>query len=282
MRKRGQFLRFAERFTLPRLIGFASCRVLFLLLVCAAGGIAQDGFEIQIYRYESVTPGRFSLEQHLNYNIIGTKEFDGEIAPSNNQFHMTYELTGGIHPNISLGVMVLSAVRPGGPGLEYAGWRLLPHFYVPKSWRLPVDLGLVAELSFQGIPYEENSRRIELRPIVEKRLGHFVLTANPAFERAFRGPGSHKGWSFNPGGRASYEKFQRFSPNIEYYSGWGPVTGPLPLVQQIHQIFAGGDVRIRENLRWNFGVGAGATDAGNRLAVKSILQYEFGKKEEEH
>jgi len=73
-------------------------------------------------------PGGFTLEAHFNFVGIGTNSFDGQVAPTNHQFHMTGELTGGITDNISLGFMVLSAVRPGGPGLEYAGWRVLPHF----------------------------------------------------------------------------------------------------------------------------------------------------------
>jgi hypothetical protein len=68
----------------------------------------------------------------------------------NDQFHMTFELTGGLTNNIALGVMLLTAERPGGPALEYAGWRILPHFYAPKSWKLPVDLGFVAEFGFQN------------------------------------------------------------------------------------------------------------------------------------
>jgi hypothetical protein len=39
---------------------------------------------------------------------------------------------------------------------------MLPHFYAPESWRLPLRIGFVAEFSFQKTRYEENSRKIEL------------------------------------------------------------------------------------------------------------------------
>jgi hypothetical protein len=104
---------------------------------------AQDPFEIHVYEYETLKPVEFTLEQHLNYWAVGSKQFDGTVAPTNDQLHMTYELTGGITDQISLGFMELNAVRPGGPGMEYAGWRVLPHFYAPKTWHLPVDAGLV-------------------------------------------------------------------------------------------------------------------------------------------
>jgi hypothetical protein len=106
-------------------------------------------FEIHVYEYEELPPGGFTLEGHFNFVGIGTNSFDGLVALTNHQFHMAGELTGGITDNVSLGFMLLSAVRPGGPGLEYACWRVLPHFYAPKSWHLPLELGLVGEFSFQ-------------------------------------------------------------------------------------------------------------------------------------
>lgn len=133
---------------------------ILLSLLLAGRACAQDPFEIHVYEYESLKPGTFTLESHLNYVGIGTKTAEGPVAPFNNQFHMTYELTGGITDNISLGFMLLSAKRPGY-GLDYAGWRVLPHFYVPEEWHWPLGVGLVAEFSFQQTTYEENSRRVE-------------------------------------------------------------------------------------------------------------------------
>jgi len=239
---------------------------------------AQDPFEIHVYEYEELPPGGFTLESHLNFVGIGTNSFNGPVAPTNHQFHMTGELTGGIINNISLGFMILSAVRPGGHELEYAGWRVLPHFYAPKSWHLPVDLGLVAEFSFQRTIYEENSNRVELRPILEKNVRHLQFDLNPVFERALHGPGIRRGWSFAPAFRVAYELTERFSPSIEYYSDDGPFPAFLPVRQQIHQIFPGGDVKLTKNLLWSLGVGIGLTPAGDRLIYKSRFEYSFGHK----
>jgi hypothetical protein len=239
-----------------------------LVLVLAAVSRAQDPFEIHVYEYETLKPGRFTLEAHLNYVGLGTKRFEETVAPTHNQFHMTYELTGGITENISLGFMLLNAERPGN-GTEYAGWRLLPHFYAPKSWRLPADIGLVAEFSFQRTAYEENSRRVELRPIVQKDIGRLQLCFNPVFERALHGPGVRDGWNFEPAMRVGYEAMERFTPSLEYYSEWRPGN-------QIHQLLPGGDLKITNKLLWSFGVGIGATSAGNRLVYKSRFEYSFG------
>lgn len=240
---------------------------------------AQDPFEIHVYQYESLEPGRFTLEQHMNYVASGTKSYDGAVAPTNNQLHMTYELTGGITENVSLGVMLLSAHRPGGPALQYAGWRLLPHLYAPKSWNLPFGLGFVGEFSFQTTVYEENSRRIELRPIVEKRFGAFLLTGNPIFERALHGPGVRNGWGFEPAARAGYQGFEGFALSVEYYGALGPVTSPLPRGEQLHRLYFGGDWKLAKNLVWNFGVGPAISPAGDRLVLKSRLEFEFGRRE---
>ena len=121
---------------------------LALFLVGAALAQAQDPFEIHVYEYETMHRGEYTLEAHLNYVGLGTKTAEGPVAPFHNQFHMTGELTGGITDFASLGLMFLGAARPGGGGPDYAGWRLLPHLYVPRSWHLPLDLGLVTEFSF--------------------------------------------------------------------------------------------------------------------------------------
>lgn len=266
-------MRFAIRCLL---LNFTFAGVLFV--VSPTTMWAQDPFEIHVYEYEQLPPGGFTLEGHFNFVGIGTDSFVGTVAPTNHQFHMTGELTGGITDNVSLGFMLLSAVRPGGPGLEYAGWRVLPHFYAPKSWHLPLNLGLVAEFSFQNTTYEENSRRVELRPIIEKTIGHFQLDLNPVFERALHGPGIHQGWSFEPAFRVAYELNERFTPSLEYYSDDGPIPSFLPVEQQIHQVFPGGDLKVTKNLLWSFGIGVGLTPAGDRLIYKSRFEYSFGRK----
>jgi hypothetical protein len=175
-----------------------------LPLLLSAGPLrAQDPFEIHVYEYETLAPRHCTLETHLNFVGIGTNAQEGTVAPTN-QFHATFELTGGLTNNVSLGVMLLTAVRPGG-SLDYAGWRILPHFYAPKSWNLPVDLGLIAEFGFQNTTYQEDSRHVELRPILGKEIGKFEVTVNPVFERALYGPGVRDGWGFEPAARFAYE-----------------------------------------------------------------------------
>src|SRR3984893_13172338 len=188
-----------------------------LFVIFGGIGRAQDPFEIHIYEYETLSRGQYTLEAHLNFVGIGSKNSEGPVAPANNQFHMTYELTAGITDQTSLGFMFLTGRRIHS-GLEYAGWRLLPHVYVPRSWGLPLDVGLVTEFSFQRTIYEENSRRVEIRPILEKRFGRWQLDANPVFERALHGPGVRDGWIFAPAGRVGFEGRERVSVRVGYCS----------------------------------------------------------------
>jgi hypothetical protein len=125
---------------------------------------------------------------------------------------------------------------------------VLPHFYAPKSWHLPLELALVGEFSFQRTMYEENSKRVQIRPIIEKNIGRLQFDLNPVFERALHGPGVRQGWGFEPAFRVAYGLNERFSPSPEYYSSDGPIPTFLRVEQQIHQIFPGGDVKVTKNL----------------------------------
>jgi hypothetical protein len=236
---------------------------------------AQDPFEIHVYEYETLKRGQFTFETHLNYTGVGTHTPNGSVAPFNNQFHATFELTAGLTNNISVGFMELNARRPGN-SFEYAGWRVLPHLYAPRSWHLPFDAGLVAEFSFQKTTYEENSRRVELRPILEKHFGRTQVDFNPVFERALHGPGTQEGWNFEPAARLGYEVSERLTPSLEYYSAWGPLPTFLEGREQFHQILPGGDLKLAKNVVWSFGVGIGLTPAGNRLIYKSRIEISFG------
>ena len=132
---------------------------------------AQDPFEIQIYEYETAPKGMWNLETHINYIGKGTKSFEGSVAPTNNQFHLTYELTRGITDHFETAGYLVLAHRPGG-GYEYVGWRIRPRVRLPQSWGLPVDVSVSGEVGFPREQYEENSVTLEIRPIIEKKFGY--------------------------------------------------------------------------------------------------------------
>jgi hypothetical protein len=253
---------------------FLAATILALIAVAAR---AQDPFEIQVYEYETVPKGMWNLETHINYVGKGTKSFEGPVAPTNNQFHLTYELTRGITDYFETAAYLVLAHRPGA-GYEYVAWRIRPRVRLPQSWGLPVDVSISGEVGFPRKEYEENSTTLEIRPIIEKKLGRFQMDFNPVIGRALRGPGTNEGWDFEPGVRLGYELNRRLDLSLEYYGSVGPLGDLLPTDQQVHQLFPGGDLKFGENVVVNFGVGFGATEAGNRLVYKMRIGYLFGTK----
>jgi hypothetical protein len=244
------------------------------LVISSRPASAQDPFEIHVYEYESLPRGEYSVEAHLNATLQGTTQREGTVAPTHDQVHLTLEPTLGLGDHAALGFMFLSARRPGSEP-QFAGWRILPHLYAPDSLRLPFKLGFVAEFSFQSTAFEANSRRVELRPIFEKTLGRVHLDLNPVFERALRGPDVRRGWNFEPAVLVRYER-DVFSPSIEYYGEVPGITTPPRGQPQTHQVFVGGDVKVREDLGLNLGVGFNLGRNGPGLVVKSRFEWHRG------
>jgi hypothetical protein len=254
-----------------------SLSILLLVLFAGSEARAQDPFEIQVYEYETVPKGMWNLETHINYIGKGTRKFEGPVAPTNDQFHLTVELTRGVTETFEMAGYLVLAHRPGGDTLDYVAWRLRPRVSVPRSWHWPVDVSMSIEFGFPRKVYEENSVTLELRPIIEKKLGRFQIDVNPVVGRALRGPGTNEGWDFEPGVRLAYEMNKKLDLSLEYYGSTGAIGDFLPANEQVHQLFPGGDVKLSENIVWNFGIGVGMTDAGNRLVYKTRVGILFGK-----
>jgi hypothetical protein len=210
-----------------------------VLMVSMGVLYAQDPFEIHVLEYEQLEPGEFTFENHMNYVA--------QSANTQSVFHDTYELTAGVTGDVSFGIMQLNAWRPGGP-LESAGWRLVPHLYVPRSWHLPVDLGLVAEFAFERAAWDPDTRSVTILPILEKRFGRAQFDLNPTFGRSLHGPDTDRGWGLGLAARVGFESTKRFTPSLEYYCDWGPLPAFEPFVAQTHQILPGGDIRLRKNI----------------------------------
>jgi hypothetical protein len=246
----------------------------------AGPALAQDPFEIHIYEYEPLTRGQYSLEAHLNVDPQGTHEANGLLLPTHDQTHLTIEPTFGLSRHAALGFMFLNAATPGH-GAQFAGWRLLPHLYAPESWQLPFRVGFVAEFSFQNARYEENTRRVELRPILDREGERWQIVFNPVFERALRGPGTMHGWNFTPSLLLHWIR-PVFEPSIEYYGEIKSVTRRPRGQPQTHQVFVGGDWHVSPRFLINLGAGANVGSRGPGLVLKSRLEWLFGAEEIGH
>jgi hypothetical protein len=251
----------------------ASTFKLLLLAGCWSLVKAQDPFEIHVYEFEPLSWREYSLEAHLNFMAQGTALRDGPLLPTNHQTHLTLEPTFGISENFSLGFMFLNAWEPGFSP-QFAGWRVLPHFYAPESWRLPFRLGFVSEFSFQNTSYEENSRRVELRPILDREFSRWQIVFNPVFERALYGPGTRRGWNAEP---AMLLRIKRpaFSPSLEYYGEIESINVPPRTQPEVHQAFLGGDWRVTPVFSVNLGAGFDLGSRGPGLVLKSRFEWDW-------
>jgi len=251
--------------------------LLFALgIFCPARKVgAQDPFELRVEEYEEAAFGAFTFEEHFIDFADGTLSSDGTVAPTNHQFHMSSEFTAGIAPEISVGAMLLTGVVPGQGGLQYAGWRVLPHLYLPDSWRLPAKFGLTAEFSFQRTIFDESPRTVELRPVIEKRIRNIQFDLNPSVERSLLR--SETGWIFEPSFRLAYDRNPRFNLGLEYFSSMGLLSKLLPFGRQVNQLFPDARWKLKKSVLWDVGVGAGLTQSGNHLVLKSRIEYSFGR-----
>jgi hypothetical protein len=252
------------------------CAALFHLFLGGMGVLrAQDPFEIHVLEYEDLEPAEFTLETHLNFVGSGTRTWDGSVAPTQGQLHVTYELTGGITSYASLGVMQLNAKLPGS-GLQAVGWRLVAHFYIPARWRWWVDVGLVAEFGFEKPAWSADSRTVELVTILEKHIGRAEIDVNPEIGKALHGPDVGRGWDFGLAARVGYRAAKAFTPTVEYYGDYGALPAFQPLRDQSQVVVPGGDFHLGKKVIWNVGIGVGLTSAGDRLVYKSRIEVSFG------
>jgi hypothetical protein len=237
---------------------------------------AQDPFEIHIYEYEPLSRGQDSLEAHLNVIAQGTGLRDGTLLPTRHQTHLTLEPTFGVSDNFAVGFMFLNAWEPGYTP-QFAGWRVLPHVYAPESWHLPVRLGFVAEFSFQKTRYEENSRRVELRPIMDREFAHWQIVFNPVVERATSGPGTSHGWNFEPALLFRWKR-KNFSPSLEYYGEIESINTRPHAQPEVHQLFCGGDWGLTPGFKVNLGAGFDLGGQGPGIVLKSRFEWDWGSR----
>jgi len=136
-------------------------------------------------------------------------------------------------------------------------------------------VGFVAEFSFQNTRYEENSRRVELHPILDRDFAHWEAVFNPVFERSLHGPGTRHGWNFEPAALLRWKR-DKFSPSVEYYGEIESITAG-PFQPEVHQLFLGGDWKVSPEFLVNLGAGFDLSQAGPGLILKSRFEWHSSK-----
>ena len=237
----------------------------------------QGNYEVQVYAWELVPPGVTMTEFHTNYTISGTKDVVDGVLPTNHALHETLEITHGWNDWSETGFYQFTSIQADGTWL-WVGSHIRPRVAAPESWHWPVGVSLSFEFGYQRPNISPDTWTLEIRPIIDKKIGKLYMAFNPTFDRSFHGPSVSQGVSFSPNVKMSYDITKRVAFGFEYYGDYGPVTGFDPLRDQQQQIIPAIDVDFGRNWEFNFGVGVGMTQATDHLLVKAILGYRFHNK----
>jgi len=255
-------------------------RLLFLSGVFAAIVLvsplarAQDNYEIQVYGYDTIPPRSTMVEIHSNFTVDGSKTKQGSLFPTNHAEHETLELTQGITDWSEVGFYVFSSIQADG-SWQWVGDHIRPRVRAPESWHWPVGVSLSMEFGYQRPGFSPDTWTWEIRPIVDKKIGPWYFSFNPALDRSFHGPSVNQGVAFSPNVKFSYDFTKKIAGGLEYYASYGSITGFDPLRDQQQQFFPSIDIDFAPQWEFNFGVGVGATRSTDHLIVKCIVGRRF-------
>jgi hypothetical protein len=243
-----------------------------LLLVFLSGSIsAQDDYEIQVYRSETLEKGYTIFELHSNYTPSGNKQYSDNIFPSDKLFHETLEITHGFSDNFEMGVYFFNAIGSNGR-TGYAGSHIRPRVRIPESWNLPVGLSVGSEIGYQRIGFFNNHWLFEIHPIIDKEFGKFYIAINPTFDWNIDRSAD---FEFNPCMMASYKISKIADLGLEWYSGYGPVQDILPWDQQHQVLYIATNINFGTNWEFNAGIGRGLNSSTDPWIIKCILGKSF-------
>jgi hypothetical protein len=243
-------------------------------LLSAATVYGQGNYEVQVYGSDLVPAGRTMLELHSNFTVQGSKGIVDGVLPTNHQLHETLEITHGFTSWFETGFYIFTSTQPGY-GYKWVGDHIRPRFAIPESWHWPVGVSLSTEIGYQRPLYSSDTWTVEIRPIVDRKLGRWYWSFNPTFDRSLHGPSTGKGFEFSPNVKMSFDLTKRVSAGLEYYGSMGPVSGFDPLRDQQQQILPAIDLNLGPQWEFNLGVGVGMTRSTDHLLVKMILGRRF-------
>lgn len=260
-------------------VALASFFCALILSMCTVSAHAQDNYEIQIYSSEATPKNDTMVEIHSNFTVDGSKRVINGVAPTNHAMHETLEITHGWTDWFETGFYVFSSIQPND-GWNWVGDHIRPRFTAPESWRLPVGLSLSQEIGYQRRKFAEDSWNYELRPIIDKKLGRWYFSFNPAFDRALHGLNTGRGWEFSPNVKVGFDFTKKITGGFEYYGALGPVSEFDPISQQSQQIFPTIDLNLSPTWEFNFGAGVDVSNSADHLIIKCIIgrRFSWGRK----
>lgn len=255
-----------------------SLRPVFLTLLAFSAlcsiSHAQDNYEIQVYGAETQAPRSTMVEIHSNFTVDGSKTVSDGMLPTNHAEHETLELTQGINDWAEVGFYVFTSIQPD-QGWQWVGDHIRPRVRAPESWHWPVGASMSIEFGYQRAAFSPDTWTLEIRPIIDKKIGRWYFSFNPTLDRSLHGPGVNQGVVFSPNAKFSYDFTKKIAGGLEYYASYGSLDGFDALRNQQQQFFPAIDIDFAPQWEFNFGVGWGATRSTDHLIVKCIVGRRF-------
>lgn len=247
---------------------FLACCALAIFLACENETLAAPD-EIAVYTDEINAPGKFSLEQHINYTIKGTQtpDYPGQMT-SNHVMQVTPELAYGINKNFEVSLYMPLAFTPDGNAYINA-LRFHIKYIAPKANDEPFFYGLSTEFSRESVRTSNSSSGLELRPIIGYRDENWLASFNPILGVGLADNVSHQP-QFAPALKLTHRMDEDMHGGIEYYGTYGPLNQMLPAGQRGHTLYAVLDTEMH-GLDINFGIGRGFVNTGDDWVAKSII-----------
>jgi hypothetical protein len=263
------------------------CRYLICLLLLSALAVASspgkagaqlDPWEFEVYPYSTEPRGVLELETD-NAVVANGHSQGGEGAAagdfrSQGMWYNGNELTYGLTDRIEAAAY-LNFSQPSGHGFWWAGdkFRLRGRLFDEET--LPVNLGWYVELEWHKRPqFDDTDLELELKPIIEKDFGRFMLVANPVFEKVLLGVGHDHGFEFGYRNGIYWRWLRYLSPGVEFYGAVGLIDDNDLLAQQQHYIFPVLWGQLPHGIEYSVGPGFGLTRGSDHVLVKFNLELE--------
>lgn len=246
-------------------------RVVWLICLMHGAEVLAAPDEIIVYTDEMNEPGRFGLEQHLNYSLAGAQspEYAGQMTP-HHVLQATPEFSYGITHDLEAGMYVPVAVAPDGNSF-FNGLRLRLKYIAPRPDEVRWFYGLNAEVGYSSVRISESSLGLELRPIVGYRDALWLLGFNPILNTGLSDNVARQA-QFRPALKLSRRMVEGVHGGIEYYGAYGVVDKMLPADQVGHTIYAVLDTEIR-GFEVNFGLGYGNSNTSDTWVAKGVIAF---------
>ena len=230
--------------------------------------------EIQVYTAAIADQGVFNLTLHNNFTPSGvtTPSFPGAVV-ADKSLNGVPEWAYGVAPWFEAGLYMPLYSRDKDMGWGLNGFKLRSLFVRPHADDHLVAYGVNFEFSINAKRWDAKRFSSEIRPIIGLHLKPWDIIFNPILDTEYDGV---KNLDFAPSLRLAYNFNDRWAAAVEEYDDFGPIHQFVPGAEQFHQIYGVVD-HTGKSLDVEAGIGAGLTNATDKMTLKLILSHDFNK-----